>query len=153
MKQRFLFLIYTWLFWVVYFQIARLLFIVYHIKQFLKIPLQTCLQTFIYGWWLDISIASYFSVIPFFLVMISTLKPNILKIIFPSYSIILVVVTSMLIMFDLELFSAWGFRLDATVLRYIDSPTEAWVSTLSSDRKSTRLNSSHSTLSRMPSSA
>ncbi len=38
----------------------------------------------------------------------------------------------MLIMFDLELFSAWGFRLDATVLRYINSPTEAWVSTLSS---------------------
>lgn len=132
MKQRIYFVIYSWLFWIIYFQFARLLFISYHIRQFIKIPIFSTFQSFVYGLWLDISIASYLSVVPLFLVVLSTFFTKHLKDIWKCYTIGIISITSFMIMVDMELFAAWGFRLDATIIRYIHSPTEAVVSTLSS---------------------
>lgn len=132
MQKRLTFLVYSWLFWILYFLIARLTFITYHLRQFVEIDFVDILKSFGYGLWLDMSIASYLSLIPFILTAISVLWPRIVKLIYPIYSIVLVIITSIMIMADLELFSAWGFRLDASILHYIRSPREAWVSTLSS---------------------
>lgn len=74
---------------------------------------------------MDASFTSYICIFPFLVFFIKFLgiKFNIQKII-TVYTIFLVVLLSFLTVADLELYSAWGYRMDATPLQYFKSPKE-----------------------------
>ncbi len=81
---------------------------------------------------MDVSFAAYLSVIPFLLFLNETAfrKPVFLKIV-AGYSLVLLVILGFLITSDLELYAAWGYRLDATPLQYLNTPAEMLASTSS----------------------
>ena len=98
-----------------------------------KLPARLIAAIFYNGFRLDLSFSAYLSAIPFFLISLSTFVPvvkiqNIIK----WYTIFIVLMVCFLTTIDLELFTAWGFRLDATPLMYLNTPEEMLASVAAS---------------------
>lgn len=82
---------------------------------------------------MDLSFTSYICIFPFILFFIRTafIKINIEKVL-KIYTIIVIILISFLTTADLELYTAWGYRMDATPLLYLKSPKEMGASVSSS---------------------
>ena len=81
-------------------------------------------KVFIFGLRLDASFTGYICILPFicfFIHSASSIKTDRL---IHIYTYILIVIFSFLTVADLELYKAWGFRLDATPLQYFKNPKE-----------------------------
>ena len=74
---------------------------------------------------MDASFAAYICILPFFLFLIQSVAVNFeVNKIIRVYSYVLILIISFLIVADLELYNAWGFRMDATPLQYFKTPKE-----------------------------
>ncbi|MDX5435674.1 MAG: LTA synthase family protein, partial [Pontibacter sp.] len=74
---------------------------------------------------LDASFAAYLSALPFLLMLLSFLWQRIqAEKVIRYYTLVMVALLSTLLTADLELYSHWGFRLDASPLQYLSSPAE-----------------------------
>ncbi|MDX5438500.1 MAG: sulfatase-like hydrolase/transferase [Pontibacter sp.] len=125
MKKRVYFQPLYFLYWLLYFVVARALFLVYHAGKTEQLSNNEVFYTFLYGLRLDASFTAYISIIPFLLILISAVKPSIKTVgIIRIYTYTLVVLISVLLAADLELYTFWGFRLDATPLQYLSTPGE-----------------------------
>jgi len=65
-KNKLLFFLSYFLLWIGYFVFSRMIFLLFYHSKTLELGLETTLKTFLYGLRLDLSFASYLSVIPFF---------------------------------------------------------------------------------------
>ncbi|WP_139921619.1 LTA synthase family protein [Hymenobacter sp. DG01] len=126
MKNRFAFQPRYFLFWLFYFVLAKALFVVYHGGRLSGAAAGTVAGIFGYGLRLDAAATAYLCALPFLLFIIGSLfGPR-----FPFerlvrfFTAVLVGVTALLTVADLELYRAWGFRLDATPLQYLNTPQE-----------------------------
>ena len=120
MSQRIRLFVLGFLFWVAYFQVARLFFLLYQFEATSALSLSEIFLTFIYGVRMDISMAGYFSILPglVFAILFFAEGKMVWKFWFP-YQALLLVVATFIIILDAELYVHWGFRLDATPLLYI----------------------------------
>lgn len=118
-----------WIIWVLLFQLARLTFTLYSWNETLKTGIVEIGKSFLYGIRMDISLSSYF-LIPFCLILIagSFIKNNKLHKWLTLYNTIILIPVSIIIFCDLPAYSSWGYRLDASPLKYLQSPNEAWAS-------------------------
>ena len=129
MLRRLLFLLFYGLAWVLFFQVARAVFLVYHLSHTRELPLKTSLLTFLYGLRMDLSISAYLLAPVCLFVLISIVVPFFRRsIIYKVYSYLLLFVILLITVADLEVYEAWGSRLDATPLKYLASPREVWAS-------------------------
>jgi hypothetical protein len=88
------------------------------------------LKSFLYGLRMDLSMASYFTVLfSFILLLHPLLGEKTTKLLLKIYSIALLIPASIIILCDMPAYAAWGYRLDATPLKYLLSPREAVAST------------------------
>ena len=125
MKNRFAFQPRYFLFWLLFFELSRALFLGYQHGAAAELPWPTLLATFGYGLRLDASAAAYVCILPFLLLIISSLLPRLpLQKVLSGYSVVIGLMLALLITADLELYRAWGFRLDDTPLQYLNSPVE-----------------------------
>ena len=126
MLQRILYIIKVYVVFVLAFVLAKPAFMVY----------QTYAQPFIFrdvwqvirhGLSLDLSTALYFILLPYLVVMVSAWWPsrkvlgNLLKI----YYAIAALVLSLAFVADTSLYEFWGFKLDASVLQFLDGTGHA----------------------------
>lgn len=112
-------------FWVCFFVVTRGLFLVYHYSLTATLTIAEIFKVFVYGLRMDLSFAAYICILPFLLFFIQTLVQRIpAAVIVRWYNYVLIVLLSFLVVADLELYSAWGFRLDTTPLQYFKSPKE-----------------------------
>ena len=120
--------------WVAFFLMARLIFLLYYFQETQSIGFQAFMKTFFYGVRLDLSAAGYFSALPFLLLTINSLfkRKNYLLKIVQIFTVILIILSSILIIIDLGLYQNWGFRLDDTFLKYLKSPKEMMASSSTS---------------------
>lgn len=82
---------------------------------------------------MDVSFTAYLCIIPFILFFLGFIFINInIEKIISIYTIVLIIIISFLITADLELYTAWGYRMDATPLQYFKSPKEMAASVSSS---------------------
>ncbi|UOR06707.1 sulfatase-like hydrolase/transferase [Hymenobacter aerilatus] len=114
------------LFWLLFFVVAKLLFLVYQWADTAMLPLSTVARIFGYGLRLDASATAYLCLLPFALLTLGgLLGPNFrLERLVRGFSAVAGVVVSFLSVADLALYQAWGFRLDATPLQYLNTPGE-----------------------------
>ena len=78
---------------------------------------------------LDAATAGYLTAFPFLLVLISIwFRKFPLKKILYGYYILAAALISIIFVVDMALYTFWGFKLDASVFLYIDSPKEALAS-------------------------
>lgn len=126
MKKRLLFLLLYSAFWLVFFFFARLFFILTRIGIAGKESFSGLAGTFSHGILLDISTTGYYLMLPF-LLMIPALYfagkwyPFIIR----SYTYVLIIFSSVIVVADSSLYSYWGFRMDYTPVFYLKTPGEA----------------------------
>jgi len=129
MLPRLRFLLSYLIFWLLFFGAARLLFVSYHHNLASAVPLRQLALSFVYGLRMDLSVASYILVPVCLFVIASFFLPFFRKTaIYLGYSYIVLLFFLLLTIADLEVFRSWGFRMDATPLKYLSSPKEAWAS-------------------------
>lgn len=82
-----------------------------------------------HGMSLDATTAGYLTAFPFLLVLISIwLKKFPLRKLLLPYYIIASLLVAVVFVVDMGLYSFWGFKLDASIFLYLDSPKEAMAS-------------------------
>lgn len=120
------FLFYYFLSWVVLFELLRVVFLVYHSGKTRDLPFSTVLATCWYGLRMDISTAAYIILPVGLFVLLSLVIPFFRRLlIYKIYTAILLFLVLLISISDLEIYNAWGFRLDATPLRFLSTPREA----------------------------
>lgn len=125
MKNRLAFLLGYLCIWLLFFIVFKAIFLIYHADQSSELTFPFIINIFLHGLRLDLSFSAYIAAIPFLLVSLSVLFPiKFIRAIIKWYTILVTVLVTFLCVVDLELFKAWGFRLDATPLTYIDTPKE-----------------------------
>jgi len=129
MKKRLLALLVYSVYWLALFFIARLFFILMESGSSFHCSVGELAGTFFHGLKLDISTTGYYLVLPI-LILIPGLIFNLnwLRIVIRWYTYFLIVISTMIIVADANLYSYWGFRMDFTPLLYLKTPGEAMAS-------------------------
>lgn len=87
------------------------------------------MQVMYHGAGLDAATAGYLTAFPFLLVLVSIwFKRFPLRKILWTYYVIVAMLVSIIFVVDMALYTFWGFKLDASIFLYIDSPKEALAS-------------------------
>ena len=129
MLKRIYFLLIYFFTWVVFFEIARFFFIVSCWKYASKEPIDLVIQSFWYGLRMDISMAAYLCIIICLLVFGSIFFPFFRTArVYHIYTALILFIQLVLVVTDVEIFKAWGNRVDFTVFKYFSSPKEIWAS-------------------------
>lgn len=126
MKERVLYLVNFYVVTVFLFVVAKVFFIIYHISRE-DLSFLDFLQVVRHGLSLDLSMTLYLLVIPFLLVMVS-LWVRIPRWVFRVYDGIVAILLSLAFVADTSLYEFWRFKLDASCLSYLETPTEAMAS-------------------------
>lgn len=133
MQDKTIFFLRYFIFWTCFASINRLIFLFYHFSLLLQIPLSIFPELFLNGLQMDLALASYILCFPFLLIMLfERFLIRLLNATIFMYSSVLVIILSLISISDMELFTVWGFRIDATVLKYLHTPKEAMASSCSS---------------------
>ncbi|MFZ1808898.1 MAG: LTA synthase family protein [Cyclobacteriaceae bacterium] len=113
--------IFVWGFfsWVIFFQSARMFFMVYQWDSTQQLNLIDILLAFVHGVRMDMAMAGYLSLLPGLLLSLLFFLPGktLWKFWFP-YQVVLIALTTFIVVLDAELYVHWGFRLDATPILY-----------------------------------
>lgn len=129
MASKIKFLLLYFVSWVVFFELMRILFLVYHSDKTSGLPFGTVAQTFWHGLRMDLSVSAYILLLVAFFVLLSLAVPFFRKlIIYKVYTFIALLLAAIICVADLELYTAWGFRIDNTPLKFLTSPKEAFAS-------------------------
>lgn len=129
MFRKILFLLIYLFAWVVFFELARVYFLISTAAYASDVSASLKLQTLWYGLKMDLSMASYFTVPVCLFVLCSLfISPFRKKSIYLWYAGILLFIQLLIAISDVEIFKAWGARLDFTPLKYLSTPKEMWAS-------------------------
>ena len=129
MKKRLIYLISFFCAIFFIFMIQKPVFMLYNHSLEKGYPLNDYLQVMFHGASLDATTAGYLTALPFIIIIISIWfkKFPIKKILFPYY-LIASTFLSIAFVVDMGLYPFWGFKLDASIFLYLDSPKEAFAS-------------------------
>ena len=126
MKERMWYILKTYLLTVVLFIIAKIVFMLsYHATQ--DFGIADLLQVIAHGLSLDLSTALYFVSLPWLLTLVS-FWCRVKGIIFRCYYIFIAFAFALAFTADTSLYAFWNFKLDASCLGYLSTPTEAMAS-------------------------
>ena len=129
MKKRILFLLSQFFIWLPLLAIQKPIFLLYHHQLMDDYSLTDYLQVITHGLLLDCTIAGYLTVIPLLLTFISIWLPyKNYRIFLKGYFGIMSILIAAIFAVDIALYGYWGFRLDATLFFYLQSPSDAMAS-------------------------
>jgi len=112
-------------FWLLVSVIIKALFIIYHFPKTAELTFSEISKVFLYGLRMDASFSAYLCVIPFFCFLMEGFFKNLrLTRWVYFFTLLCIIIVSGLVTADLELYNAWGYRLDATPLQYLNTPQE-----------------------------
>ena len=129
MGARIIYLIRTYLLTVMIFIVAKPVFMFYN-RAGHPFSFRDVVDVVWHGLTLDLSTALYILIIPFLVTLVSLYwhKKNILTSILSVYNLIVAIALSLAFVADTSLYQFWQFKLDASCLQYLESPTEAMAS-------------------------
>ncbi len=126
MKKKIYALIAYALFWLVFFFAARLFFLLWEYSNSAELGFKVLAGTFTHGIKLDISAVSYIMAIPMLVLLPSIwIRGEWFRYFMSTYTWLILLLSSLIIVGDSVLYSYWGFRMDYTPLLYLDNPGEA----------------------------
>ena len=130
MKQRLNFFGSYAIYGIGYFLFARLLFLLYEYSYSFNIPIKDWILSFTHGIRMDVSATGYIlAVVGVLLVFTSFTNGRVINKIIKPFTIIVLTLTSIIVIVDLELYNNWGYRMDSTPLMYLANPKDAMAST------------------------
>jgi len=114
-----------YLLWVTVFLISRIVFLLYHFSDVSEESFSEIVYAIIIGFKLDFSAAVYFSAMPFLLIfMLYVFRLSVVKKLLLAYYFIVGFGLGLLIFSELELYSAWGYKMHYKVLKHLSNPSE-----------------------------
>lgn len=122
-------------FWLIFFFLERLVFILYNADRLANQTLSEVSSAFLYGLWMDCSMAGYICAIPLLLFLISWYFPrlHVPSGILKYYTWILVVICSFFTVINFNIYREWGTKVNFRTFEFaINSPKEALASSGSS---------------------
>ena len=125
MKRRLFYLLRFFVLTVVIFVAAKWCFMLVHFSE--TFAFSDFLPVAYHGLSLDLSTALYFLIIPVLLTIIASII-CLPKGLFRAYYIVMTVAFALAFIADTSLYSFWKFKLDASCLQYLETPTEAFAS-------------------------
>ncbi len=116
----------------------KILFLLTYSSQSVEIGLDGILGVFWNGLKLDISVAGYITALPLLLIILGTwggwkIPNHIWRYIIWGYLAIITLAMGIIASVDINLYGYWGYRIDATLLPYLSTPSEAAASVTFSD--------------------
>lgn len=125
MKQRILYLLKFYLLTVLIFIVAKVVFMVCNASSH-PFALSDLFEVIWNGLSLDLSTSLYLFALPFLLVLLSLWMnaPRIFRGVIYIYDIIISAALSLAFIADTSLYGFWQFKLDASCLQYLSTPTE-----------------------------
>ena len=129
MKQRAFYLLETFLLTVLIFIIAKVVFMLCNAEE-QTFSFGDMLEVIWHGLTLDLSTALYFLIVPFLVTLVSIYyhQMKVLTTILTVYNVIIAIAFSLAFVADTSLYKFWFFKLDASCLQYLETPTEAMAS-------------------------
>lgn len=123
-KNKLFFFISYYLFWIGYFVFARFFFLMYYYEKTQEIGFFNALKSFYFGLQLDSSFAGYLCLLPFLLMIFSSIIPlRIIVSCIKYFTFFALLIISLLLFIDAGLYQAWGVRLDTSLLPYLNTPS------------------------------
>jgi phosphoglycerol transferase MdoB-like AlkP superfamily enzyme len=117
------------LFWLAFFLLGRILFFAYHYAQTSALSLREIWMPFALGVRMDVAMTAYWMIITGLVFTASPFISNrAVVLIQKSFSIFFIILCSIIVVVDLELYKHWGFRINATPLMYIGSEAAGSIS-------------------------
>ena len=126
MKNRLLYLVKTYLLTILLFVVAKVAFMLL-CHEGHDYTAGDMAEVLWHGLSLDLSTALYFIIVPF-LLTVASLWVTIPKWVFRTYYAIVAIAFALDFVADTSLYPFWGFKLDASCLSYLETPTEAMAS-------------------------
>lgn len=129
MKKRLLFLLAVFILWLPLLAIQKPVFMLYHHALANGASLTDYLKVITHGLLLDCTVSGYLTAIPLLCVLVSIWLPGrfyrkFLKGYFGAMGLLIAAIFAV----DVALYGYWGFRLDATLFFYLQSPADAMAS-------------------------
>ena len=122
MRKRLILFISLFLFWMVFFTVVRAVFLAYNYPFTAQLNFTEILKSHLYGLKMDMSMTGYFMVIYGLILAASTLFiSRSLFFISRGFTLLFLLVSSLIVMVDLELYRHWGFRMNTTPFFYMGS--------------------------------
>ncbi|MDR1699084.1 MAG: LTA synthase family protein [Prevotellaceae bacterium] len=129
MWRRISFLLQYYLFFLLFFIAQKPLFMWFQSDRLDGVTFADWFRVMWHGLPLDFSTAAYVSILPALVVAFSVwLRPALVQKIIHIYTIIIGVIICLIFATDLELYRFWDFRIDVTLLFYLQSPVNALAS-------------------------
>lgn len=126
MLQRFYFLVKHTLFFITIFIFSKISFLFYHGRD---LTIHDFWDVLFHGFSMDLTVVAYFTVIPCLLIILSLYNSGqLLYRVWNLYNILILALSSMIILGDMELYTHWGFRIDSSIMLYLESPLDAFAS-------------------------
>ncbi len=126
MRQRALYLLRFYLATLLFFVVGKVGFMLYHHGGH-DFSLSDMMQVIGHGLSLDLSTSFYIFILPFLLTIIS-LWVRVPRWVYRVYYVIAAVLLALAFVADTSLYEFWLFKLDASCLQYLETPTEAMAS-------------------------
>ncbi|MBC8619568.1 LTA synthase family protein [Parabacteroides faecis] len=129
MKKRLLFLLTVFFCWLPILAIQKPVFMLYHHALANECSLIDYLKVITHGLLLDCTVSGYLTVIPLLCILVSVWLPGTFYQKFiKGYFLATGLLVAAIFAVDVALYGYWGFRLDATLFFYLQSPTDAMAS-------------------------
>lgn len=129
MKKRLGFICALFLAWLPVFAIQKPVFMVYHHALAKSASLTDYIQVIGHGLKLDGTLAGYLTALPLLLILVTVWIPGRwVRKVLRGYFAVTAILIAAIFSVDVALYGFWGFRLDATVLFYLQSPGDALAS-------------------------
>lgn len=130
MKNKWLFLLKYYLFWIILSLLAKVIFLVYQGGEAGLLTFKNYGLIFLNGLRLDLSLGGYIMMLSCLIMAFTpVVSENMIRKVFSVVTLILLVVFSVIMTVDLELFKNWGYHIDVTPLAYLKNPKQAMAST------------------------
>ena len=125
MKSRLLLFIKYYIYWVVFFQLQKILFVLAQYKLMGDISVVDCLQVIWHAFPLDLSVASYITAL-FGLLIIGSIWYNGRWLLYICHTItaILLAISVCVFVGDNGTFTVWGYHWDKSLFTFLQSPKE-----------------------------
>jgi phosphoglycerol transferase MdoB-like AlkP superfamily enzyme len=115
--------------WVIFFEVARIFFLLATSQYAKEVSSSLLFQSLWYGLKMDLSMAAYSTGLVCLFLIAALFVPFFRKRnIYVIYTGILLFIQLLLVIIDSESFKAWGTRIDSTPLKYLSTPKEVWAS-------------------------
>jgi phosphoglycerol transferase MdoB-like AlkP superfamily enzyme len=122
-------------FWLLFFFLERAIFLLYNFKKISEFSIAETVRAFVYGLWMDASMAGYFCAIPLLVSLLIWFLPkgNVHRYFLSTYTYILVGCCALITVINFNIYREWGTKVNYRVFEFaFGSPREAVASTGSS---------------------